>query len=426
MNSNTLALSPLVITFLVFPVFAWLVLRLAPQPVRMPAFAFLNVGLALLLTAIAASKDMRLQQVRAFVPVGIGFGAIYLLLVALQYVNLVWGRRDIQRSVATGVAVIYPLALLVFIKYFPPHWNPLQGLLHAFPGKYAPEFFLGISYMSFRLTHMVYEIRNGTAAWPTFWEFLSFAFFVPTFSIGPINPFSRFQQSLASSVPVTKAFQAVLRILVGAAKYLVLANVVNQLSYRGLLLDRHPHSDIDLIVAVFAFTLFLYFNFSGFCDMAIGISALLGISVMENFNDPFFARNIQEFWNRWHITLSTWIRDLMFTPLSKALIRRFGPRSANHAIAFSIFAVFIVLGVWHGVGWNFVLFGMWHGIGLAVCHYYTVFLKRRLGKQGYARYLENRWIEAAGVFTTIVFFSCGLFLLANSMSQMRQIFQSLV
>jgi D-alanyl-lipoteichoic acid acyltransferase DltB (MBOAT superfamily) len=423
-DSNIFALLPLAVTFLIFPCIAWLVLRLAPQRVRMPAFALLNVGLALLLTAVAASKDMRRTQVREFVPVGIVFGAIYILLVALQYVNLVWGRRDSRRSAAIGV--IYPLALLVLIKYLPPAWDPLQSLLHGLPGKYAPEFFLGISYMSFRLTHMVYEIRNGTAESPTFWEFLSFAFFVPTFSIGPINPFSRFQKSLASSVPVAPAGQALLRILVGAAKYLVLANVVNQLSYRGLMLDRHPHAGVDLIVAVFAFALFLYFNFSGFCDMAIGISALLGISVMENFNDPFVSRNIQEFWNRWHITLSTWIRDLMFTPLSKTLIRKFGPRSANNAIAFSIFAVFIVLGVWHGVGWNFVLFGMWHGIGLAICHYYTVFLKRRLGKQGYARYLENRWIEAAGVFATIVFFSCGLFLLANSMSQMRQIFQSLV
>jgi D-alanyl-lipoteichoic acid acyltransferase DltB (MBOAT superfamily) len=422
-NSNTLALSPLVITFLIFPCIAWLVLRLAPRPVRMPVFALLNVGLALLLTAIAASKDVRLKQVPEFLPVGIVFGAIYLLLVALQYVNLVWGRRDSRRSAAIGV--IYPLALLVLIKYLPPGWDPLQRLLHGFPAKYAPEFFLGISYMSFRLTHMVYEIRNGTAASPTFWEFLSFAFFVPTFSIGPINPFSRFQQSLASSLPVTPAGHALFRILVGATKYLVLANVVNQLSYQGLLLDRDPHAGVDLIVAVFAFALFLYFNFSGFCDMAIGISALLGISVMENFTDPFFSRNIQEFWNRWHITLSAWIRDLMFTPLSKALIRRFGPRSANHSIAFSIFAVFIVLGIWHGVGWNFVLFGMWHGIGLAVCHYYTVFLKRRLGKQGYARYLQNRGIKAAGVVATNVFFACGLFLLANSMSQMRQIVHSI-
>ena len=425
MNSNTLALAPLALTFLVFPCIAWLVLRLAPGPVRMPVFAVVNIGFALLLTEIAASKDVRLKQVPEFLPVGIGFAAIYILLVALQYANLLWGRRSSGRA-AAAAGVIYPLALLAIIKYLPPEWNPLQSALHGFPSKHAAEFFLGISYMSFRLTHMVYEIRNGAADWPTFWEFLSFAFFVPTFSIGPINPFSRFQKSLASSVPVATAGRAAFRILVGAAKYLVLANVVNQFSYGGLLLDRHPHTVFDLVIAIFGFAFFLYFNFSGFCDMAIGISALLGISVMENFDDPFVSRNIQEFWNRWHISLSTWIRDLMFTPLSKALIRRFGPRSANHAIAFSIFSVFIVLGIWHGVGWNFVLFGMWHGIGLALCHYYTVFLKKRLGKQGYTRYLANRWIEAAGVVATTVFFSCGLFLLANSMSQMRQIFQSLV
>jgi len=389
----------------------------------MPVFALVNIALALLLTEIAASKDVRLKQVTEFIPVGIAFAAIYLLLVALQYANLIWGRRGSARTLAVGV--VYPLALLAVIKYLPAVWSPIQNAVPGFPGKHAGEFFLGISYMSFRLTHMAYEIRNGTAEWPTFWEFLSFAFFVPTFSIGPISPFSRFQKSLALSVSVATAGLAWLRILVGATKYLVLANIVNQYSYSGLLLDRHPHTVLDLIIAIFAFAFFLYFNFSGYCDMAIGVSALIGISVMENFDDPFISRNLQEFWNRWHISLSTWIRDLMFTPLSKALIRRFGPRSANHSIAFSIFAVFVVLGIWHGVGWNFVVFGMWHGIGLAVCHYYTVFLKKRLGKQGYARYLANRWIEAAGVVATIVYFSCGLFLLANSMSQMRQIFRSL-
>jgi len=421
MNANALALFPLLIAFLMFPLAAKLVLRFAPVSWRPALFAVVNIALALSLAGVAASKGVRLKEVRTFLPIGAGFCLLYLGLVGLQYLNLVVGRR--RSGAWAWIGVAYPLVLLALLKYVPSHWNPLQHLLGRFPDKVVPEFFLGLSYMAFRLSHMVYEVRNGIAAWPSIWEFLSFAFFVPTFSIGPINPFSRFQKSLAEGMPGGVAGPALLRIAVGAAKYLLVANLFNQLSWHGLLFDGHPHKLIDMVVASLAYCVFLYGNFSGYCDMAIGVSALLGISVMENFNDPFLARNIQEFWNRWHITLSTYMRDMMFTPLSKSLVRRFGPKMANHCIALSIFAVFVVVGVWHGAGWNFFLFGVWNGIGLVACHYYSAFLKRRLSKQAWAAYHSNRWIHAVGVVVTFVYFSAGLALVANNLPQLGTIFQ---
>jgi D-alanyl-lipoteichoic acid acyltransferase DltB (MBOAT superfamily) len=159
--------------------------------------------------------------------------------------------------------------------------------------------------------------------------------------------------------------------------------------------------------------------------MVIGVSGLLGIQVMENFNVPFSARNLQEFWNRWHISLSTWLRDMMFTPLVKALVRVFGPKSTNNVIAFSICTVFIVIGVWHGVGLHFALFGLFHGIGLAAVHYYGYFLKKKLGKQGFIEYRDNRYIAAIGRVMTFTYFSLSLFLFANTWDNMRQIFRVL-
>ena len=97
--------------------------------------------------------------------------------------------------------------------------------------------------------------------------------------------------------------------------------------------------------------LYLYCNFSGYCDMAIGAAGLIGIPVAENFNNPFAARNVKDFWNRWHITLSSYMRDVVFAPLSKNLVRAMGPAYANHAIALTITVVFLLVGVWHGVGW---------------------------------------------------------------------------
>jgi D-alanyl-lipoteichoic acid acyltransferase DltB (MBOAT superfamily) len=314
------------------------------------------------------------------------------------------------------------VALLVFVKYLPPKLNPFQSLLAPFGRKQLGEFFLGLSYMAFRLSHMTQEVRNRVVPQPDVWRHLSFAFFVPTFSIGPISHYSTFQRSLddpdAEHPPLMRAL---LRVLVGLAKYLFLSSLLNHFTYAGLLLDGHPHPVSDLVVAAIAFTFYLYLNFSGFCDIVIGVAGLIGINVQENFDSPFVARDLQEFWTRWHITLSQYMRDMMFTPLSKWLARLLRPLQPLHAIALSILAVFVVLGIWHGVGWNFVVFGFLQGLGLVVCHYYTHFLKKRLGKKGYIAYLQKPFFHVAGVILTILYMSFTLFFLANSWANIGRI-----
>lgn len=414
--NNLFPLLPLLLAFLAYPLAAGFVLHVLPRRLRAVPFAILNVGGAAALGLLAAFKGVRLKQALQFAPLAAGFFGLYLAVVLIQYVNL---RRASREEPAAGwPAYVFPLAALGFIKYVPPSLNPLQSLLTPHGDKHLPELFIGISYMAFRLTYLVQEVRNDVARMPSVAEYLSFAFFVPTLTIGPINPYREFQRSLDQpdrrETPRARSF---LRILVGLTKYLFLANLFNQLSYSGLLLDGHRHPPIDLVLAVFAYSLYLYSNFSGYCDLAIGVSGLLGIRVVENFNDPFGARNLQEFWNRWHVSLSTYTRDLMFSPLSKALVRRFGPASADHLVAVSIFCVFLAVGVWHGAGWNHVIFGAWNGVGLVTVHYYTAMLKRRLGKAGYARYRDNRWIEAAATAVTFTYFSCGLFFMANTLSQ---------
>jgi len=416
---NLVPLLPLLITFLVFPAAGLIALRAFPRAVRVPAFSAVCLGGAFGLTVLAASHGVRMRNAREFLPVPVFFFGLYILIVSIQYFNV--RRAALQRESFTTFAFLFPIAVLIYVKYTPDSWN----VFHFFTGtKHLPEFFVGISYMAFRLSHMVQEVRNGVAPAPGFAELLSFAFFPPTLSIGPINPYSNFHNSLQHPDPAVTPFErSLLRVIVGATKYLFLSNIFNQLTYSGLLFDGNPHPPVDLVIALFAYTFYMYTNFSGYCDMAIGISGLLGIHVMENFADPFLARNLQIFWNRWHISLSTYMRDMMFSPMSKALIRRFGPKSAVHVIALSIFAVFLVVGLWHGSGLNYILFGAWQGVGLAAVHYYTYFLKKRLGKQGYAAYMSNRAIEISGVLATFTYFSLGLFLFANTVDQMKRIFE---
>jgi D-alanyl-lipoteichoic acid acyltransferase DltB (MBOAT superfamily) len=270
---------------------------------------------------------------------------------------------------------------------------------------------------------MVHEIRNEIVPMPGFSEYLSFAFFVPTLSIGPINPYSAFHNSLTkpdrSLTPIGRSWG---RILIGMTKYIFLGNLANQLTYDGLLADGLPHHWVDFPIAVAGYCAYLYLNFSGFCDIAIGVSGLLGIHVQENFDHPFSKRNLQEFWAHWHITLTNYMRDMVFVPLSKALVRRFGPKMAPHCIALAIAIVFLLMGIWHGAGWTLVIYGLWHAAGVVAVHYYTLFLKKRLGKVGYARYRENRVIYHIANAVTLAYFALGLIFVANSMHGLTIIF----
>ena len=159
--------------------------------------------------------------------------------------------------------------------------------------------------------------------------------------------------------------------------------------------------------------------------MAIGAAGLMGIPVLENFDNPFAARNVKDFWNRWHMTLSAWMRDVVFSPLSKFMVRTMGPAQANHAIALTITVVFLLVGIWHGVGWNYAAFGAAHALGVATNHYYAIFLKKRLGRDGFKAYNENPWIRAVAVGLTFCYVAASLFLFANTIPDMTYIFHAL-
>ncbi|MBI5772287.1 MAG: hypothetical protein HZA89_00920 [Verrucomicrobia bacterium] len=348
----------------------------------------------------------------------------YLALVTAQF--LILRVCVAKKSGVIWAAFAAPLVALAVIKYLPALVDPVQLLLGRKSDRALAELFVGISYLAFRSSYLVLEVRNGVIPAPTFWQYLGFCFFAPTMAVGPINAYGKFRRSLEGA-PATAppAGRAALRLLVGAIKYQFLAGLCNQLTYSGLLLDGHPHHWLDLFVAGAFYYLYLYCNFSGFCDMAIGAAGLLGITVEENFQNPFAARNVKDFWNRWHITLSTYMRDVVFTPLSKTLAGRFGPANAHHAIALAIAAVFLLVGVWHGLGWHFAAFGAMHALGVVVNHYYTLGLKKRLGKERFKTYNQSVWIRAVAVGTTFVYVAASFFLFANDFDAMRQIIASL-
>ena len=346
----------------------------------------------------------------------------YLLLVIFQFVML---RLFVgARGWRFWPAFFSPLAILIVLRYVP---SQVFAALGQVVGKHwlgVPPL-IGISYLAFRCSRLALEVRNGSVPKPTLGQYLGFAFFLPTMQVGPINTYANFRRGFDAAPWDVPVGRAALRVLVGLVKYQFLGGLFGQLAYTGLLRNGHLHHWQHLPVAMVFYYLFLYCNFSGFCDMAIGAAALIGIPVLENFNNPFAARNMREFWNRWHITLSQWMRDVVFAPLSKFLVRVMGPARVNHAVAIAIFVVFLLIGVWHGVGWNYAIFGLCQAVGVTLCHYYTLWLKQWLGRDGFKAYNESRWIHAAAVATTFSYCAASLLFFANTLPQIKEIFQSL-
>lgn len=387
---------------------AWCALQVSNAKLRMMLFACTN------LAGIGLFYDVSGGYRRLAVLLG-----GYVAMIAVHYVLM--RRFANSKDWRMWIAFFSPIAALVVIRYTPFVFDPLWARVPGVLESSMAVFFIGLSYMAFRLSYLVLEVRNGVTPMPDFSEYAAFAFFLPTFMIGPISRYQSHWKSLEQPMALP-LYQPLFRILTGAVKYFVLGNIVNQLAFQGLLLDGHPHAPVDLVIAAVCYHLYLYCNFSGFCDIAIGSAALLGIRVDENFRNPLVSRNPQEYWTRWHISLSSYMRDVVFSPLSKALVSRWG--NANHAIAVTIFVVFLLLGIWHGTGANYAIYGVLQGIGVAATHYFNIWLKKR-GKKFYQSWHENRWIEACAVAMTFLYTSASLFIFANDLESTRKILDAI-
>jgi D-alanyl-lipoteichoic acid acyltransferase DltB (MBOAT superfamily) len=162
-----------------------------------------------------------------------------------------------------------------------------------------------------------------------------------------------------------------LRIIKGLVKVVVIAGVFSQLSPDSYLLDYRAHKLYEIVIAALGFYAYMYANFSGLNDISIGAAGLMGISVKENFNRPYISQSVTEMWTRWHITLSEWMRDIVFLPLAAFLMRRAGWLGRRQAIAVALMTVFVLIGWWHGngVGWQYWVMGFLYGAAIVTEFY---------------------------------------------------------
>lgn len=224
---------------------------------------------------------------------------------------------------------------------------------------------LGISYFVFQFIHYLYDVKSGDSPIKNPLDFLHFALFFPTIAAGPIKRYQQFIPSLHKGLHMERNWapnvtRGLLRIASGIAKKLVADNISLYL------LDKVPNFAVLPLATrwlIFAeIAIRVYFDFSGYSDMAIGIAGMIGIEIPENFNWPYLATSITDFWRRWHISLTRWLRDYIFFPLGG----NWTGGAPRHCM--NLLIVFLVCGLWHGAAWGFILWGLYHGFGMVI-HY---------------------------------------------------------
>lgn len=317
----------------------------------------------------------------------LGFGLLLGIVVVHWLLLRVYNARDNDDDRIYWIALLFPIVLLIVVKS--------QSALHM----------LGISYLTFRMAQTVFELREYSGPNVGLGEYLAFLIFPPTFSAGPISPFLYYRNTASgATVSWRNLGYGLLRILVGYIKFRFLATIAQQLTFTNHWNEGFRHGYADFLISGAAYYLYLYMNFSGYTDIAVGLSALLGIRVKENFDNPFLARNIRDFWRRWHISLTEFVRDVVFTPLSMTLLRWFGIRFSVVTTVIATFVTFSVLALWHGTQPGYFIFYGAHAAAFTLNNL-TENALRRGGRQVLRAYMANPWIALASRIITFLFIS---------------------
>jgi len=222
---------------------------------------------------------------------------------------------------------------------------------------------------------------------------------------GPIQGYDEFvaQPPVPPPLSARDALEAAERIALGLVKKFVLAYVLQELFLTGF----RAHGPYLLWEAQ-VFSIWLFLDFSGYSDVAVGAGRLLGVATPENFHRPYFARNLINYWERWHISLSMFIRRNLFIPVQLTLMRRTAGRHALWCASAAFGVAFVFCGLWHGMTVRFLLWGLLHAVGLIVVNLYRHWLTRRLGAQGVRQYLADWRIRAAAVLVTFEYVAFSL------------------
>jgi alginate O-acetyltransferase complex protein AlgI len=343
----------------------------------------------------------------------------------LGYVGLVLLRRGWSRSIVWSILAVL-LAYIWLKKYT---FLPQDIFIHS------PYFTLGLSYILFRVLHLLIETSDNREKHQVgLGSYLLYTLNFTTLVSGPIQRYDEFAGDQFAAEPIALGPRIIglqfERIVRGFFKVNVLAMLLDIVRTDALAQLSQPLPASLKLYAAFrlcvVYPFFLYANFSGYIDIVIALARLMRLRLPENFDRPFSASSFLDFWNRWHITLSTWLKTYVYNPLLLALMRRISSVAMQPFLgAFCFFVTFFLVGVWHGRTSQFLIFGLLQGGGVSINKLWQVGLARVMGRKGYKALAQNAVYIAFGRGLTFSWFAFSLFWFWTSAKQIHTIFTAL-
>lgn len=268
--------------------------------------------------------------------------------------------------------------------------------------------FIGISYVSFRIWQLIIEIHDNHIEKLSLPIMLYFITFFPTISSGPIDRYHRFTEDLDRKILpaayINDYFMvAAKKIFMGAFYKLAIAATIH-----AYVIDKIPKqvTFANTIIYMYAYTLYLFFDFAGYSNFAIGTSYLLGIKAPENFNKPFLAHNMKEFWDRWHISLSKWFGDYLFSRFVLNTLRNGTFKSKKVAVRCGYLITMAVMGIWHGLYFYYILYGIYQGVMLLIT---DIYLKSKTFK----KFKKSRYYDIVSRVVCFQFIAFGMLIFSG-------------
>ena len=340
----------------------------------------------------------------------------YILVLSLLFAGAIYGKSRAM-IVYLLAFVIYQYFLvflaqrievkrlkpMIFLSILPLVINKVFALtsLHLLA-------FIGISYMSFKTIQIMLEISDGLIKEKiSVKDYLQFLLFFPTVSAGPIDRSRRFLKEINDVMPrkeyLELAGDGVYRIVLGLLYKVVLSTYVYQI----LLALSNTGTVVYSIKYMYLYTLYLFFDFAGYSLMAVGSSNILGIQTPMNFNKPFLSVDIKDFWTRWHITLSTWLRDFVFSRVLMQVIRKKWFKNRLHNATYAYMVNMLVMGFWHGLSVSYIVYGFYHGVLMAG---FEVYQKK---SNFYKKNKNKNWYKLLSWFVTMNLVMIGFFIFSG-------------
>ena len=296
---------------------------------------------------------------------GVSYSFLLIVSISLNYLfGLLVDKRN-NKKLWLGIGISINLLFLIVFKYANFIIDNLNTILNwiLIPPVKNPTILLpiGISFYTFQaISYLVDVYRKTCAVQKNFVNLGLYISLFPQLIAGPIVRYHDIQKQIYFRNHSIEKFDAgIRRFILGFAKKILIANSMGYVADEVFSLQAGSHSPLIAWIGILAYSLQIYYDFSGYSDMAIGLARMFGFDLLENFNLPYISKSIKEFWRRWHISLSNWFRDYLYIPLG-------GNRISNKRTIFNLLIVFFVTGFWHGASWNFLIWGMVHGFFLVL------------------------------------------------------------